>query len=118
MFEKSLNELIEKNCFDCIHKDICNKALRLELWNGDCRQKLEGAVVYHETYNIRLKVGDEAYIIVGDAPLMKPKRVKVESIRIKKNEDVCYFISGSEKQYKFNRNIFKDEKRCLDCIEC
>ena len=117
MFGKSLNELIEKNCSDCIHRDICNKAIRLEIWDGNCQQKLEGGVVYHGTYDIRLKVGDEAYIIDGDASEMLPKRVRVEEIIIKKNGTVCYYIPGIVRQFKFNQDIFKDKKHCLNHIE-
>ena len=117
MFEKSLNEVIEQNCSGCIHKDVCNKAIRLELWDGKCEQRLESNVVYHATYDVRLKVSEQAYIIVGDMLDMSPAKVLVDEIRIKKNGTVVYYIPGTEKQFLLNRNIFKDKKHCLAYIE-
>lgn len=117
MFEKSLNKAVKENCTGCIHKNVCIPMYRLELENGRCSHRIESEVIYHDTYDIRLKSEDTAFVIVGDVLNMSPLRAKVEKIVINNKGKVFYYVYGAEKRFEYKINIFKDKQSCLDAIE-
>ena len=116
MFGKTLTGLIRLNCTGCIHKNVCQPVYRLNLEKGECRHRLESESVYHQIYNIRLKVGETAYIIDGDFLNMRAKPARVNEIEIRKNNFIFYMIEDSERKYILGKTIFKDERSCLDYI--
>ncbi len=112
MFGKSIEEVMKENgCSRCLHKNVCNQLIQLEIEGGKCKHytSINKVFVDQKGYCLEFKLGDKCFVINQDRSSKWVEENKVHEILIN-GLGVMYHIPFSKRAFVFGENIFKTEE--------